>query len=142
MTLTPAELARLARVFNGFCQRTRLALLIGFYEDQRASEVAEFLDISRAGMQNHLKKMREAELIRKQDGGYELTALGIFFAEWLIEQNTAVLQALDALDDAEQEFADQLGADLEESDKKRIHGLKWSLARENVEELLEEKKED
>ena len=142
MTLTPAELARLARVFNGFSQRTRLALLLGFYEDQRASEVAEFLDISRAGMQNHLKKMREAELIRKQDGGYELTALGIFFAEWLIEQNTAVLQALDALDDAEQEFADQLGADLEESDRKRIHGLKWSLARENVEELLEEKKED
>jgi hypothetical protein len=87
-------------------------------------------------MQNHLKKMREAELIRKQDGGYKLTALGIFFVEWIIEQNTAVLQALDALDDAEKEFADQLGADLEESDRKRIHGLKWSLARKDVEELL------
>jgi hypothetical protein len=87
-------------------------------------------------MQNHLRKMREAELIRKQDGGYELTALGIFFVEWIIEQNTAVLQALDALDDAEKEFADQLGADLEESDRKRIHGLKWSLARKDVEELL------
>ena len=142
MTLTPAELARLARVFNGFSQRTRLALLLGFYEDQRASEVAEFLDISRAGMQNHLKKMREAELIRKQDGGYELTALGTFFAEWIIGQNNAILQALDALDDAEQEFADQLGADLEESDRKRIHGLKWSLIRENIEELLRGEDED
>jgi predicted transcriptional regulator len=140
MTPTPAEMARLARVFNGFSQRTRLALLLGFYDDQRASEVAEFLDISRAGMQNHLKKMREAELIRKQDGGYELTALGIFFAEWLIEQNDTILQALDTLDDAEKEFADQLGADLEESDRKRIHGLKWSLAREDIEELL--KRED
>lgn len=138
MDLDPEEIQRLAQVFSGFSQRTRLALLLGFYESRQQSEIADFLDISRAGLQNHLEKMLEAELIRRKNGrGYVLTPIGTFFAELLLEQSNGVLESLDALNDAEQRLEEQLGTNLSESDRRRIQGLKWSLAEERIEEILD-----
>ena len=87
--------------------------------------------------------MLEAELIRRKNGrGYVLTPIGTFFAELILEQSNRVLESLTALDEAERGFEDQLGSDLGESDRKRIHGLKWSLTEEEVKEILGETDEE
>jgi DNA-binding MarR family transcriptional regulator len=143
MDLDPEEVQRLAQVFSGFSQRTRLALLLGFYNGQQQSEVADHLGISRAGLQGHLEKMLEAELIRRKNGqGYVLTPMGRFFAEQILEQSDAVIESLDALNDAEQRLEDQLGDGLDEADKRRVRGLKWSLAEDRIKGLLKKGDED
>ena len=143
MNLNPEEIEQLAQILSGFSQRTRLALLLGFYDGQQQSEIADLIGISRAGLQSHLEKMLEAELIRRKNGrGYVLTPIGTFFAELILEQSNRVLESLTALDEAERGFEDQLGSDLGESDRKRIHGLKWSLTEEEVKEILGETDEE
>ena len=139
MDLNPEKIERLAQILSGFSQRTRLALLLGFYDGQQQSEIADLIGVSRAGLQSHLEKMLKAELIRRKNGrGYVLTPMGMFFAELILEQSDVVLEALTALDEAERRFEDQLGSNLSESDRRGIHGLKWSLTEEEVKEILGE----
>lgn len=59
----PEDYEQLSALIKGFSNDTRLALLLGFHAGYSASEIAEFLKITRGGLQNNINKMAEADLI-------------------------------------------------------------------------------
>ena len=143
MVLSSEELERLSTLFDAFSQKTRLAILLGFYHGDTAPTIADRLDISRPGLQNHLVKMRNADLLRKTDSGsYELTPVGIHFAELVKEQQHELLDVVNALNEAESEaeqtLSEQVNPDMVSNDEwqRIVEAKKWEIAMEQVDEQL------
>ena len=143
MVLSSEELEKLSTLFDAFSQKTRLAILLGFYHGDTAPTIADRLDISRPGLQNHLVKMRNADLLRKTDSGsYELTPIGAYFAELVEEQQDDLLDVVNALNDAESEaeqtLSEQVNPDMVSEDEwqRIVEAKKWEIAMERVDEHL------
>ena len=143
MVLSSEELEKLSTLFDAFSQKTRLAILLGFYHGDTAPTIADRLDISRPGLQNHLVKMRNADLLRKTDSGsYELTSVGIHLAELVEEEQHELLDAVNALNDAEskaeQALSEEVNPDMVSDDEwqRIVEAKKWELAERQVSELL------
>jgi predicted transcriptional regulator len=143
MVLSSEELGKLSALFDAFSQKTRLAILLGFYHGDTAPTIADRLDISRPGLQNHLVKMRNADLLRKTDSGsYELTPVGIHFAELVEEQQHELLDVVNALNEAESEaeqtLSEQVNPDMVSNDEwqRIVEAKKWEIAMEQVDEQL------
>lgn len=143
MALSPEELGKLATLFDAFSQKTRLAILLGLYQGDAPPAIADQLDISRPGLQNHLVKMRDADLLRKtENGSYRLTPVGTYFAELVEERQEEFLNAVDALDDAESEaeqtLSEQVDPDMVSDDEwqRIVEAKKWELAVDRVRHLL------
>ena len=143
MVLSSEELEKLSTLFDAFSQKTRLAILLGFYHGDTAPTIADRLGISRPGLQNHLVKMRNADLLRKTDNGsYELTPIGAYFAELVEEQQDDLLDVVNALNDAESEaeqtLSEQVNPDMVSEDEwqRIVEAKKWEIAMERVDEHL------
>ena len=143
MDLSPEEIGELSTLFDAFSQKTRLAILLGLYRGDTPPAIADQLDISRPGLQNHLVKMRDADLLRKtESGSYELTPIGTYFAE-LVEERHGVLQsAVDALRDAEseaeQELSEQVDPEMvsDEEWQRIVEAKKWETSMERIRKQL------
>jgi len=143
MDLSSEELEELSTLFDAFSQKTRLAILLGLYHGDAPPAIAEQLDISRPGIQNHLVKMRDAGLLRKtESGSYGLTPIGVYFAELIEGRHEKLLEAVDTLEDAEsraeQELSKQVDPDMvSDTEWQRIvEAEKWETALERVDESL------
>ena len=143
MDLSPEELGKLATLFDAFSQKTRLAILLGIYREDTPPVIADQLDISRPGLQNHLVKMRDADLLRKtESGSYELTPIGTYFAKLIEDQHEELQNAVDVLSDAEskaeQELSKQVDPEMVSDDEwqRIVEAKKWEQASEAVEQLL------
>lgn len=138
----PDDFLRLSEVVKGFSNNTRLALLIGFYHNYTANEVADFLDMTRGGLQNNINKMVSSDLVyrpsKDNEPTYRLTPLGEFFAQFF---DTYSVAALDALDEFNR-TRDQVAQDVEDSPvvdslgqserKKLIHTTAWENVRDEI----------
>lgn len=110
--LSTDEIEALAGVFNGFSQRTRLAILLGFHHGHSTTEIADALEISRAGLQNHFTKMKTAQLLRPTDSGHEVTPFGRYFVKLVEDRQEEILDALERIEDerkiVEEDMADEV----------------------------------
>lgn len=143
MDLSSEELGKLATLFDAFSQKTRLAILLGLYRGDMPPAIADQLGISRPGLQNHLVKMRDADLLRKTEtGSYELTPIGTYFAELVEERHEELLNAVDVLRDAESEAEQALSEQVDpemvsdEEWQRIVEAKKWELAVDRVRHLL------
>lgn len=139
-------------MFQGLAHEARLALLLGIYQDKSLNEIAEFLDITRGGMQDHLEKLIDCELLyRPEDSGktYDLTPFGNFFVKFLLENEETFVDAIDELQEEEEKVEDAVdkvrsqvdNEDVPVSEKdweRKIHSKKWIQAWDEVEEILDE----
>ncbi|WP_058826380.1 winged helix-turn-helix domain-containing protein [Haloferax sp. Q22] len=139
-----------ASLFQGLGHEARLALLLGLYEDKSLNEIAEFLDITRGGMQDHLEKLIDCELLyRPEDSGktYDLTPFGTFFVEFLLENEETFVDAVDELrveEEKVQEAVDEVRSQVDDEDvpvsekdwERKIHSKKWEQAWDEIEDIL------
>lgn len=138
------ELERISDVYDGFAQKTRFALLLKMNEGKSPYEVAQMLNLSRPGIQNHLNKMLEVNLIRKtEEEDYELTELGIFFVHRInnirTELNTVILTIEQRKKEAENEVRNKVDKDLisDSEWRKIVNQERWDEeTRTRVESLL------
>lgn len=141
-----------ASLFQGLGHEARLALLLGLYQDKSLNDIAEFLDITRGGMQDHLEKLIDCELLyRPEDSGktYDLTPFGTFFVEFLLEDEETLIDAIDELNLEEekvQQAVDEVRSQVDDEDvpvsekdwERKIHSKKWEQAWDEIEAILEE----
>lgn len=147
-----SDFEAVSALFQGLAHEARLALLLGIYQDKSLNEIAEFLDITRGGMQDHLEKLIDCELLyRPEDSGktYDLTPFGNFFVEFLLENEETFVDAIDELQEEEEKVEDAVdkvrsqvdNEDVPVSEKdweRKIHSKKWIQAWDEVEEILDE----
>lgn len=143
------DLKDLAGVYKGLSHEARLAILFGLSEGASLNDVSEFLDITRGALQDHIHMLLDAELIyRPTDSNrtYNLTPLGEHFVEKLEKDEDTVIQALQELEDVEQDleedYREQLSG-LQDSDlvdentvKKKVHTEKWEKVAGKIWDLL------
>jgi len=139
-------------LFQGLAHEARLALLLGIYQDKSLNEIADFLDITRGGMQDHLEKLIDCELLyRPEDSSktYDLTPFGDFFVNFLLENEETLVSAINQLEVEEekvQQAVDEVRSQVDEADvpvsdkdwSRKIHSKKWGQAWEEIEKILEE----
>ncbi|MFU1780196.1 ArsR/SmtB family transcription factor [Haloarcula japonica] len=143
------DLEDLAGVYKGLSHEARLAILFGLNDDANLNEVADFLDITRGALQDHIQMLLDAELIyRPEESGttYSLTPLGEYFVEKLEQDEETVIQALKELEEAEQELQEKYQGQIEgveDSDlidqgkiEKKVHTEKWEQVAGKVWDLL------
>lgn len=125
--VTAADIEDLARIYNGFGQRTRLAILLGFYYGNSTTEIADALGITRAGLTNHLQQMTDARLLHSLDKGYELTVLGRYMAEQVEAEMEKLLEAWHVIDITRHQLGEYVA---EEVNMEMISDEAWEAALE------------
>ena len=138
----PDDFKQLATLVKGFSNDTRLALLLGIYHGHSANDIADFLDMTRGGLQNNITKMIAADLVkrptREASPTYQLTPLGRFFAHLFDSYGPLLLHCLTMLEKSEtqvtQELADSpLREGLSKSaTDKLIHNQKWTATENDI----------
>ena len=92
--LSETERKHITAVLKGLANDTRILLLLGLYEGKSRDEFAAEIDMSRGGIHRNLERLREAELVyRPEDTEYELTPLGVHWAE-LLQHEAEILPAV------------------------------------------------
>lgn len=146
------DFSAVSSLFQGLGHEARLALLLGLYQDKSLNEIAEFLDITRGGMQDHIEKLVETDLLyRPEESGktYDLTPFGSFFVEFLLENEVTFVDAIGELEMEEEKVEQAVNevrtqvdeADVPVSEKdweRKIHSKKWRQAWDGVEDILEQ----
>jgi len=139
-------------LFQGLAHEARLALLLGIYQDKSLNEIADFLDITRGAMQDHIEKLVDTDLLyRPEESGktYDLTPFGTFFVEFLLENEETLVYAIDQLSVNEEKVEEAVGevrtqveeseVDFSEKDwERKIHSKKWQQAWDEIEKILEQ----
>ena len=139
-------------LFQGLAHEARLALLLGIYHDKSLNEIAEFLDITRGAMQDHIEKLVSTDLLfRPEESGktYELTPFGEFFVEFLLQNEGTLVDAIEELQvekEKVEKAVDEVRSQVDEEDvpvsekdwERKIHSKKWEQAWEEIEEILED----
>jgi DNA-binding MarR family transcriptional regulator len=120
--ISAADVEDLSLLYNGFGQRTRLAILLGFYHGNATTDISDALGITRAGLTNHLDQMTDAGLLKSKGKGYELSVVGRYFAEQIEAEKARLLAALNLLDIAKQLVEDGLE---EEVNPKYVSDGEW-----------------
>ncbi|WP_049937269.1 winged helix-turn-helix domain-containing protein [Haloplanus natans] len=137
-------------LFQGLAHEARLALLLGIYHGKSLNEIAEFLEITRGGMQDHLEKLIDCELLyRPEETGktYGLTPFGLFFVEFLLQNEETLVEALGELrlEEKRVELAvEEVRNEAEEQDislsekewQRKVHSRKWEQAWDDVKDSL------
>lgn len=140
-------------LFQGLGHEARLALLLGIYQDKSLNEIAEFLDITRGGMQDHLEKLIDCELLYRPEESsktYDLTPFGNFFVKFLLENEETLIGAIEELRGEEEkveEAVDRVRSQLDDEDvpvsekdwERKIHSKKWNHAWDEINSILENK---
>lgn len=145
MTDDYEEVEVVSRLFSGIAHRNRVVMLLGIREGRSMQDVADDLGVTRGGLQDHVERMIEAELIYRPEEGsrtYDLTPFGAYLADLIDADSTMLQEAFALLEQyeaaVEEEFA---AADLPITDRtkeKTIHTQKWERAWEDVENRLQE----
>lgn len=120
--ISAADVEDLSRLYNGFGQRTRLAILLGFYHGNATTDISDALDITRAGLTNHLDQMTDAGLLKSKGKSYELSVVGRYFAEQIEAEKTRLLAVHHLLDVAKQLVEDRLA---EEVNPEYVSDAEW-----------------
>ena len=150
--LEKTDFESVSALFQGLGHEARLALLLGIYQDESLNEIADFLDITRGGMQDHIEKLVDTDLLyRPEDSGmtYDLTPFGVFFVEFVLENEDRLIEAIAQLEAEEskvEETVDRVRSQVDDEDvpvsekdwSRKIHSNKWSEAWDEVEQILEE----
>jgi len=129
-----------AALFQGLAHEVRLSLLFGIHQDKSLNEIAEFMDITRGAMQDHIEKLISSELLYRPEESektYALTPFGEFFLNFLLENEEDHVQ--EVVDEARNKMDK---ADIPVSDKewdRKIHSKKWNGAWEEIGKTLKEK---
>lgn len=137
-------------LFQGLGHEARLALLLGISHDKSLNEIAEFLDITRGGMQDHIEKLVDTELLYRPENSektYDLTPFGNFFVEFLLQNEETLIGAIDQLQGEEkkvEEAVDEVRSQVDKEDvpvsekdwERKIHSKKWKQAWNDIEEIL------
>lgn len=126
--ISAADVEDLSRLYNGFGQRTRLAILLGFYHGNATTDISDALGITRAGLTNHLDQMTDAGLLKSKGKGYELTVVGQYFAEQIEAEKARLLAARHLLDVVEERVEDRLA---EEVNPEFVSDTEWRAMVEN-----------
>ncbi|WP_226005962.1 winged helix-turn-helix domain-containing protein [Natrinema salinisoli] len=134
-----------ADLFTAMAHPVRVAILESLVgdEDRPLTEVADAFGYSRSAIQKHVETLERAEAVyRPEESGttYALTPFGQYLGMLLVRDSgvlhSAMLQADEAEEDAEEEFADvPLG---EKAMKKAVAERKWELVGDELEEELAE----
>lgn len=137
---------QLVTLIRGYANLTRLALLLGFYQGYTAQDVADFLDISRPGVQKNIEQMVKADLVFRPAADeaptYALTPLGEFFARIYDAYGPALLTAAALLRQTEATVRQQLqdspmATGLSEAEKEKlVHTRKWQEVNDQITDLL------
>ncbi|WP_276273660.1 winged helix-turn-helix domain-containing protein [Haloarcula litorea] len=141
-------------LFQGLAHEVRLALLLGIYQDKSLNEIAEFIDITRGAMQDHIEKLVATDLLyRPEESGktYDLTPFGEFFVQFLLENEETLVDAIDHLKmekEKVQEAVDEVRSQVDEADvpvsekdwERKVHSKKWQQAWDGIEEILEDER--
>lgn len=147
-----SDFEAVSSLFQGLAHEARLALLLGIYHDKSLNEIAEFLDITRGGMQDHIEKLVDTDLLfRPEDSGktYDLTPFGNFFVNFLLENEETLVDAIDKLQvekEKVEKAVDEVRSQVDEEDvpvsekdwERKIHSKKWQQAWDDIEEILED----
>lgn len=146
---TKREMEELARNYQGFSHPARIAVLVAIDSELNLNEASEFLGIKRPSLQDHVDKLVDAELVyRPSDGAtYKLTPLGEYFLERLTEERETILEALDLIDEEEEDLRSEKMPEIKELEKydvpidekeleRQIHTQKWEDLGEKVDEHL------
>jgi len=151
----PQDFGKLSVLIKGFSSDTRLALLLGFHYEYTANEVADFLDMTRGGLQNNIEKMIEADLVYRPDEEdqptYRLTPIGKVIAKFFDHRGTTLLGALERIEEGEDRILREIEAEIEgqgdsmlgealsERDIERlVNTQKWDRFGKSVKSILQE----
>lgn len=140
------EFDQLATLASGYANTTRIALLIGFYQGYTATDVTNFLGVSRPGAQKSIERMIDADLIYRPAADdaptYALTPLGEFFAQFFDVYGPKLLTAIAKLQETEADIRQQLqdspmadGLNQADTDK-LVHTKKWQQMDDQIRERL------
>jgi DNA-binding MarR family transcriptional regulator len=140
------DFEQLAALVSGFANPTRLALLLGFYQGYTATDMTDFLGVSRPGAQKNINRMVDADLVYRPAADdtptYALTPIGKFFARIFDGHADNLLGALDLLAQKEAQLEKDLensplaeGLDQTDEDK-LIHTKKWADIATEINEKL------
>lgn len=138
-----SEMEPVARLFSGISHPSRIRILYGVREGKTMQEVADTLEVTRGGLQDHIERMVTAELIyRPEDGTYALTPFGTYLVELLESDGDTLQDAFEILDDEQDTVEEEFdSADLPIDDRTReksVHTETWKRAKDRIQELLEE----
>lgn len=142
----PNDFQNLSSVVKGFSNHTRLALLLGFRHGYTVQEIADFLEMTRGGLQNNIYRMIDADLVyrpsRDDRPAYALTPFGQFFARQFNRYGPSILEAQKLLAQTEAELAEEidetpLADGLDDNERaKLIHTKKWLEHDHDIAKLL------
>lgn len=137
------ELEPVARLFSGISHPSRITILYGVREGKTMQEVADSLEVTRGGLQDHIERMVTAELIyRPEDGIYALTPFGTYLVELLESDGDTLQDAFEILEEEQGTVQAEFdAADLPIDDRAReksVHTETWERAKDRIQELLEE----
>lgn len=132
----PAEFKQLSELVKGVGSDTRLALLIGLDRGYSANEIAEFLEMTRGGLQNNIYKMIDAGLIyrpgEENQPTYRLTPLGRFFAQFFATHGRDLLDVIAQIEQTENTIREDLqhsplSEELDQNAKEKlVHTKTWN----------------
>lgn len=126
---------QLATVFKAVGNPSRLAILVYLAQDRDVNEVVGVMDISRSGVQKHMDRLIDHNLVYRPpeaDRTYALTPLGHFFVEFVEKHGDDLMATLEAVDEAEADARAELedvpasGSDFE----KLVTARMWDLIEE------------
>lgn len=145
------EMKELAQVYQGIAHPARIAILVAVKDDVDMQEVADFVDIRRPSLQDHIDKLVDAELIYRPEDtrSYQMTPVGQYFLSRLDHDHENLLKALETIHEAEDDlWEDRLPEkkDLEDYNvpidekelERQIHTQKWELEWDNIKDHLSE----
>lgn len=153
--LSETERKHIIAILKGLANETRVLLLLGLHEGKSRQELADEIDMSRGGIHRNLERLREAELVyRPEDTAYELTPLGVHWAELLTHEAEILPAVFEQLEQEEQpirkdieetrreldERGDESGFTFqidESSWERTIHTEKWKRSKGVISEMFQ-----
>jgi len=142
------DLDALADLYQALGNQTRLEVLLKLSEDDPVSDIQKEKDISRSGLQKHIERLIESELVyrpREKKKTYELTPLGEHYAGLVETDDKASLKVLELFKDEKTRLEEEnqearrtleeAGVDLTDFQQK-IKEEAWQNIWEEAEDLL------
>lgn len=133
---------QLSALFAGLANPARVAILEGIRHGEAMPSVANQVGLTRSGIQKHIDTLVETGLVyRPPNTGqpYALTPLGQFFAVFIDQFGDALITAVTAIDEAEQEARGDLsGIPVSDNTMERaIAERKWELSQDELQTILQ-----
>ena len=143
------EMEDLARIYQGVSHPARIAVLVAIDSEINLNEASNFLGIKRPSLQDHVDKLVDVDLVFRpsDEATYQLTPMGEYFMERLIDERIYILEALSLLDEKERKLRDKREPERKELNEydvpidekelaRQIHTQKWENLDQTIEEIL------